>query len=190
MLYSPMSILMGTVIMLIILDRDGVINKESIAFIKSPAEWIPIPGSLAAIAKLNAAGHTVVVATNQSGVARGLYSLDMLDKIHQKMQNELAKEGGHIDAIFFCPHGPDDNCDCRKPKSGLFKQIAERYPIDFKNAIAVGDSLRDIQAAQAANCKAVLVETGNGKQTLLENPNLRKMIDIYANLAGFVKKII
>lgn len=176
--------------MLVILDRDGVINKESTEFIKSPEEWIPIPGSLAAIAKLNAARHTVVVATNQSGIARGLYSLEMLNKIHQKMQNELAKVGGHIDAIFFCPHGPDDNCECRKPKPGLFKQIAEHYQTNFQDAIAVGDSLRDMQAAQAVNCWVVLVETGNGKQTLLENPNLSQAIPVYADLAAFTRKMI
>jgi len=111
---------------LVILDRDGVINRESDAYIKSPEEWIPLPGSLEAIARLNRAGFTVVVASNQSGVGRGLFDLNALDAIHSRMQAELAKVGGKIDTIFYCPHKPEDNCDCRKPKAGLFTQIAER----------------------------------------------------------------
>lgn len=175
--------------MLIILDRDGVINQDSPDFIKSPEEWLPIPGSLEAIAKLTRAGHTVVVATNQSGIARGLYSLEMLDKIHQKMQNELAKVGGQIDAIYFCPHGPDDACVCRKPKPGLFLEIANDYRTNFSDAVAVGDSWRDLQAAQTAGCKAVLVKTGNGKKTLLEYSELNNTIPIYDDLAHFVNQL-
>src|SRR5579859_2223636 len=117
---------------LAILDRDGVINKESDAYIKSPEEWIPIPGSLDAIARLTKAGYTVVVASNQSGVGRGLFDLKTLDAIHARMQAEIAKAGGRLDGIFYCPHKPEDGCDCRKPKTGLFKQITERYHADLK----------------------------------------------------------
>lgn len=173
--------------MLIILDRDGVINEDSVEFIKSPAEWVAIPGSLEAIAKLNAANLKVVVATNQSGVARGYYSLATLEKIHQKMIAELAAVGGHFDGIFFCPHGPNDGCECRKPKPGLFLQIAEQFPTSFQNALAVGDSLRDIQAAQAVHCKAVLVKTGKG---IIEQNKVSPDILVFANLAAVVDAIL
>lgn len=174
--------------MLIILDRDGVINEDSPDFIKSPDEWIAIPGSLAAIAKLNKAGHTVVIATNQSGVARGYFDLAMLEKIHAKMQTALAVMGGHIDAIFFCPHGPADNCDCRKPKPGLYQQIAEKFNTDFSDALSIGDSARDVEAAQAAHCKAVLVKTGKGEA---EQEKLKqKDILIFNDLASVVDEIL
>jgi D-glycero-D-manno-heptose 1,7-bisphosphate phosphatase len=175
--------------LLIILDRDGVINEDSIEYIKSPEEWRAIPGSLEAIAKLNRAGHQVVVATNQSGVAREYFSLETLQAIHQKMRTELAAVGGHIDAIFFCPHQPDDNCDCRKPKPGLFKQIGKAYNTNFNNAISVGDSFRDIQAAQAVGCKAVLVETGKGLGELEKHPELNS-VPVFENLAQAVEFIL
>lgn len=171
--------------MLVILDRDGVINEDSAEYIKSPAEWHAIPGSLEAIAKLNNAGHVVVIATNQSGVARGYFTLQTLEAIHKKMQNELAKVGGHIDAIFICPHGPSDNCDCRKPKPGLFWQIAKQFNTDFKNSVTIGDSLRDIQAAQAVGCKAILVQTDKGASELANKPEL-KSVSCYKNLAEVV----
>jgi D-glycero-D-manno-heptose 1,7-bisphosphate phosphatase len=151
---------------LIILDRDGVINHESPDFIKSPEEWRPIAGSLEAIARLNAAGFRVVIASNQSGIARGLYDLDTLHAIHREMHAQLAPLGGRIDAVFFCPHGPQDNCGCRKPKPGLFEQIANCLRVDLNTAVAVGDSARDIQAALAAGAKPVLVRTGRGEATL------------------------
>jgi D-glycero-D-manno-heptose 1,7-bisphosphate phosphatase len=152
---------------LIILDRDGVINQDSPDYIKSPDEWIPIPGSLEAIAALNRAGFKVAVATNQSGIGRGLYTLEMLEKIHQKMHEQLALVEGHIDAIFFCPHVPTENCLCRKPKPGLFQQIFDHFHfIGSSEAIlAIGDSLRDLEAAQAAGCSPILVLTGNGEKT-------------------------
>lgn len=171
--------------MLIILDRDGVINEDSAEYIKSPDEWHAIPGSLAAIAKLNHAGHTVVIATNQSGIARGYFDLATLQKIHDKLQNELAKVGGHIDGIFYCPHGPDDHCECRKPLPGLFQQIQQQFKTDFSNAIAIGDSYRDIQAAQAVNCKAILVKTGKGKIELIKYPEL-KQVPVFTDLADAV----
>lgn len=174
--------------MLIILDRDGVINEDSDEYIKSPQEWLPIAGSLVAIVQLNRAGHTVVVATNQSGVGRGYYSLETLNNIHQKMRDELAKLGGHIDAIFFCPHTPEENCDCRKPKPGLFQQIGKKYNTDFKDALAIGDSRRDILAAQAVGCKSVLVKTGKGKRELEKYPDLNNL-EVYENLTEVVASI-
>lgn len=150
---------------LIILDRDGVINQDSDAFVKSPDEWIALPGSLQAIARLTQAGWKVVVATNQSGLARGLFDMDTLNAIHAKMRRELAAVGGSIDAVFLCPHGPDDNCVCRKPLPGMFEQIGARYDADLNDVPAVGDSLRDLQASSAAGCAPWLVLTGNGAKT-------------------------
>jgi len=150
---------------LIILDRDGVINQDSDAFVKNPDEWIALPGSLAAIARLSQAGYTVVVASNQSGVARGLFDMATLNAIHAKLHRELAQAGGAIDAIFLCPHGPGDGCACRKPLPGMYHDIARRYDADLAGAPAVGDSLRDLQAAAAAGCAPWLVLTGNGAKT-------------------------
>ncbi len=150
---------------LAILDRDGVINQDSAAFIKSPDEWIALPGSVEAIARLSRANWRVVIASNQSGVARGLFSMDTLNAIHAKLRREVAHAGGNVDAIFVCPHGPDDNCACRKPKPGMFLDIARRYDVDLKQVPAVGDSLRDLQAAAEAGCSPWLVLTGNGQKT-------------------------
>ena len=151
---------------LIILYRDGVINHDSDAFIKSPDEWIPIKGSLEAIARLNQAGYRVVVATNQSGVARGLFDIQTLNAIHQKMHNAAQQAGADIDAVFFCPHSADDNCDCRKPKPGMFHEIARRFNISLRGGVAtVGDSLRDLQAGYVAGCAPYLVLTGKGEKT-------------------------
>lgn len=151
---------------LAILDRDGVINEDSDAYIKTPAEWHAVPGSLDAIARLSRAGWRVVVATNQSGLARGMFSMDTLNAIHAKMRRELAQAGGHIDALFICTHGPDDGCRCRKPAPGLFEDIASRYDVNLHNVPAVGDSLRDLQAASAMGCRPWLVRTGKGLRTL------------------------
>jgi len=150
---------------LIILDRDGVINQDSDAFVKTPDEWIALPGSLAAIARLSQAGYTVVVASNQSGLARGLFDMATLNAIHAKLHRELAQAGGVIDAIFLCPHGPDDGCACRKPLPGMYHDIASRYDANLAGVPAVGDSLRDLQAATAAGCAPWLVLTGNGAKT-------------------------
>lgn len=152
--------------MFAILDRDGVINRDCDNFIKSPDEWNALPGSLEAIAKLNQAGWKVVIATNQSGLGRGLFSMQDLNAIHNKMRTELAAVGGHIDAIFICPHHPDDHCLCRKPLPGLFDDIQSRFEIDLSKAVSVGDSLRDLHAANTAGCKTWLVLTGNGQRTL------------------------
>lgn len=156
----------------IILDRDGVINHDSEHYIKSPDEWKAIPGSLEAIAHLNRAGYRVLIVTNQSGIARGFYDIETLDKIHEKLQQELAAVGGHIEEIFFCPHHPLDNCHCRKPKPGMLHRIKEKYDIDLANTYFIGDSLVDMQIAAAMGCLPLLVLTGNGKKTLAENPEL------------------
>ena len=145
---------------LVILDRDGTINEDRDDFVKSAEEWVPLPGALEAIARLNHAGWHTVIATNQSGLARGLFRMAGLNGIHARMNRELAALGGRIDAIFFCPHGPDDGCDCRKPLPGLFTRIAERYGIELQKIPAVGDSLRDLQASAAAGALPHLVRTG------------------------------
>jgi D-glycero-D-manno-heptose 1,7-bisphosphate phosphatase len=147
---------------LVILDRDGVINEDSDAYIKSPDEWIPIPGSLEAIARLHRAGWHVVVVTNQSGIARNLFDTDSLVRIHDKMRRCVADAGGLIDAIFFCPHDPHDNCNCRKPKPGLFLDLARRLRISLNGVPAIGDSLHDLHAARAAGAHPILVRTGKG----------------------------
>ena len=175
--------------MLIILDRDGVINQESCQYIKTPEEWIALPRSLEAIAKLNQAGHQAVVATNQSGIARGLFTYETLEKIHDKMKKELAKVGGHLDGIFYCPHHPDDLCECRKPKQGLLFQIAKQFNVDLQqNAVLIGDALRDIQAAEAANCPAILLKTGMGYQTIKNNPELH--VPIFSDLFSAVSTLV
>ena len=150
---------------MIILDRDGVINHDSPAFIKSPAEWIPIPGSLEAIARLNQANYRVVVASNQSGIARELFDMQTLNAIHHKMHTCAQQVGASIDAIFFCPHAAINNCDCRKPKPGMFEEIAKRFKISLKGVPTVGDSLRDLQAGFISGCTPYLVLTGKGEKT-------------------------
>jgi len=171
---------------LIILDRDGVINFDSTQYIKSPAEWLPIPGSLEAIAKLCQAGWLVTVATNQSGIARGLYTHEILAAIHAKMQTLVMGAGGKIDTIFYCPHHPDENCDCRKPRPGLLKQIAEHYDIELTNIPFVGDKLSDVEAGVAVGCKPLLVETGLEKL----REDLISSIAVYPNLASLVTSLL
>lgn len=175
---------------LIILDRDGVINEDSPDYIKSPEEWIPIPGSLEAIAQLTQSGFTVVVATNQSGIARGYYDEETLRLIHLKMQGLLKNLGSKIDHAFYCPHAPEDACECRKPKPGLLYQVAEWYGQDLNQVPYVGDSLRDIQAGLSAGCKPILVKTGNGTKTLNKNPEIFKDISVFEDLMAFAKDII
>lgn len=170
---------------LVILDRDGVINFDSAQFIKSPAEWKPIPGSLEGIARLNQAGYRVVVATNQSGVGRGLFDMDTLNTIHEKMHKTLFNAGGRVDAIFYCPHAADSACDCRKPKAGMFKRIAETFNVNLKGVPAVGDSLRDLQAGAMVGCQPILVHTGKGEKTRAEG-NLPEGTREFADLASVV----
>ena len=174
---------------LVIMDRDGVINRESAAYIKSPEEWIPLPGSLEAIARLNKAGFVTVVASNQSGVGRGLFDLKTLEAIHARMQAALAAVGGHLDGIFFCPHRPEDDCDCRKPKPGLFRQIAERFHVDLDGVPFIGDSPRDIAVARAVGARPILVKTGDGERTLRQMPDTAG-VEVYADLAEAASKLI
>ena len=147
---------------LVVLDRDGTINEDSDEYIKSEAEWKPLPGALEAIAKLNHAGWHVVVASNQSGLGRGLFDVAALNAMHAKMHKLLAAAGGRVEAIFYCPHAPDQTCNCRKPLPGLFEQIGERYGISLKGVPAVGDSARDIMSGAAVGCEPHLVLTGKG----------------------------
>ncbi|MCB1827654.1 MAG: D-glycero-beta-D-manno-heptose 1,7-bisphosphate 7-phosphatase [Coxiellaceae bacterium] len=176
--------------MLIIMDRDGVINQDSPDYIKSSKEWQPIPHSLNAITRLNHAGHQVVVATNQSGVGRGYYSLETLKSIHQKMHDELSAVGGHLDGVYFCPHAPDEGCECRKPKPGMLLQIAKDFNADLKRAYFIGDSIRDMQAAQSVGALPILVRTGNGEKTEREHQSDLRHIPIYADLSEVVGAII
>jgi D-glycero-D-manno-heptose 1,7-bisphosphate phosphatase len=145
---------------LVILDRDGTINVDSDEFIKSPDEWQPLPGALEAIARLNHAGWHIAVASNQSGLGRGLFDVASLNAIHQKMHKAVASMGGRIDAVFYCPHTPDEGCQCRKPLPGLFEQIGERFGVDLKATPVVGDTPRDLQAGVAVGCQPHLVLTG------------------------------
>ncbi|MBX3607255.1 MAG: D-glycero-beta-D-manno-heptose 1,7-bisphosphate 7-phosphatase [Piscinibacter sp.] len=151
---------MHTAMKLVILDRDGTINEDRDDYVKGPDEWVPIPGALEAIARLNHAGWHTVVASNQSGIGRGLFDMATLNAMHLKMHQLLAKQGGRIDAVFFCPHTPEDGCDCRKPLPGLFRQIGERYGVDLSQVPVVGDVLRDLQAGSAVGCMPHLVRTG------------------------------
>lgn len=167
---------------LIILDRDGVINVDSADFIKTVDEWQPLPGSLNAIKKMNDAGLFIAIATNQSGIARGLFSEDTLHAMHEKMMSLLKDIGGKIDFITYCPHGPDDNCDCRKPKPGMMHECLAHFDVPAEEAIVVGDSLRDLQAAAAADIDSVLVKTGKGEKTLADNTIANP---VYTTLLGF-----
>jgi D-glycero-D-manno-heptose 1,7-bisphosphate phosphatase len=174
---------------LVILDRDGVINFDSVQFIKSAAEWKPIPGSLEAIAKLNQAGYRVVVATNQSGIGRGLFDMDALNAIHGKMHRAAQAVGARIDAVFYCPHTADSDCNCRKPKPGMFERIASCYNIDLAGTPSIGDSLRDLQAAVAVGGKPLLVLTGKGERTRAED-HLPEGTLVFPDLAAAVDHLL
>jgi D-glycero-D-manno-heptose 1,7-bisphosphate phosphatase len=174
---------------LVILDRDGVINQDSDQFIKNTTEWKPIPGSLDAIAKLNHAGYRVVVASNQSGIGRGLLDMGALNAINERMYRSLAQVGGRIDALFYCPHAAEANCDCRKPKPGMFLDIAQRFNVDLAGVPSIGDSLRDLQAASSAGAKPVLVLTGKGSKTETAG-GLPDGTPVFADLAAAVRNIV
>ena len=167
---------------IIVLDRDGVINYDSEQFIKSPDEWRPIPGSLEAISRLNHAGFRVVVATNQSGLGRGLFDMATLIAIHEKMHKALSQVGGRIDALFYCPHTADSACDCRKPKPGMLTEIGQRFGIDLTGVPCVGDSVRDLQCAAAVEAQPILVLSGKGEKTLREG-NFPQNTVIFPDLA-------
>ena len=179
---------------LVILDRDGTINEDRDDYVKSVDEFVPIPGALEAIARLNHAGWHTVVATNQSGLARGLFDMATLNAIHGRMNRLLAELGGRIDAVFFCPHGPADRCTCRKPLPGLFTTIGERYGVSLRETYAVGDSLRDVQAGAAVGCAPHLVRTGKGAR--LDAAALRVLVEavphavIHDDLAAFAHQLI
>jgi len=174
---------------LIILDRDGVINADSDAYVKHPDEWHALPGSLEAIAQLQRAGWKVAVASNQSGLARGYFDVAALNAMHQKCLTQLRALGGNIDAFFVCPHGPDDNCNCRKPSPGMFYDIGRRFDVSLKGVPAVGDSLRDLQASAAAGCTPWLVQTGNGPKTR-QSPELPANTHFADDLADVANQLL
>ena len=174
---------------LIILDQTGVINQSSDTFIKSPDEWIPIPGSLEAIARLTHSGYRVIIATNQSGIGRGLPDMATYNAINDKMYKAVNQAGGRIDAIFFCPHSSTDKCSCRKPATGLFDEIMQRYGVNLTNVPAIGDSLRDLQAAVAAGAIPILVLTGKGQTTRTEK-EMPAHTQIFENLAMAVDALV
>jgi D-glycero-D-manno-heptose 1,7-bisphosphate phosphatase len=174
---------------LVILDRDGVINHDSEHYIRSSADWHPIEGSLAAIARLNQAGYRVVVATNQSGIARGLFTLEDMLHVHEKMNQELVLVGGQIDAVFFCPHGPEEGCPCRKPRPGLLLDIADRLGVSLEGVPVVGDALRDLQAARAVGARPILVRTGKGRETERGGEGLEG-VEIFDDLDAFSQHLL
>jgi len=171
---------------LVILDRDGVINRDSPEFVKSPDEWLPLPGSIEAIARLSEANFAVAVASNQSGLARGIFGRDALDAMHQKLGALVEAAGGKVDLIVVCPHGPDDGCECRKPRPGLLFQVARHFDTELFGVPAIGDSLRDLQAAVAAGCRPMLVRTGNGRKTERQLPAALRSVETFDDLAAAV----
>ncbi|MBY0266547.1 MAG: D-glycero-beta-D-manno-heptose 1,7-bisphosphate 7-phosphatase [Burkholderiales bacterium] len=173
----------------VILDRDGVINQDSAAYIKSPEEWKPIPGSLEAIALLNQAGYRVVVASNQSGIGRGLFDMATLNAIHDKMHQALGQVGGRIDGIFYCPHTQDADCSCRKPRPGLLEEISRRLGVELAGVPMIGDSLRDLQAGAAVGAQPILVLTGKGKKTRKDG-GLPEQTLIHNDLAEAVQALL
>ena len=173
---------------LVILDRDGVINYDSEHFIKSPAEWKALPGSLEAIAKLTQAGYRVVVATNQSGIGRGLFDMDTLNAIHNKMHRAIQTVGGRIDAVFYCPHSADSNCNCRKPRPGMLVRIGGCFNTGLVGVPAIGDSLRDLDAAAAVGALPILVLTGKGEKTKAEK--MPEGTLVFADLAAAVEHLL
>lgn len=174
---------------LVILDRDGVINVDSPHYIKSPNEWVPIPGSLEAIALLNQNGYRVAVATNQSGISRGIYDMATLNAIHDKMYRALGQLGARVDALFYCPHANEDNCVCRKPRSGMVEEISRRFNTDLKGVPCVGDSLRDLTPGAKFGTQSILVLTGKGETTLADG-GLPEDTWVCADLAEAVRRII
>jgi D-glycero-D-manno-heptose 1,7-bisphosphate phosphatase len=175
---------------LVILDRDGVINHDSPAFIKSPDEWLPIDGSLAAIGALSAAGFDVAVASNQSGVGRKLLDKPTLEAIHSKMLSLVREAGGDISQVIYCQHHPDDDCDCRKPKPGMLKELSRRYGVPMTNVPVIGDSVRDIDAAIAVGARPIVVRTGNGMKTEEALKARGDNVEVYADLADAVVSLI
>jgi D-glycero-D-manno-heptose 1,7-bisphosphate phosphatase len=174
---------------LVILDRDGVINHDSDQYIKSPAEWRPIPGSIEAIARLHQGGWRIAVATNQSGIGRGLFDMATLNAINDKMMELVFRQGGRIDALFFCPHTAAEDCGCRKPRTGMLEEIAARFHTELKGVPAVGDSLKDLQAAESVGAQPILVLTGKGRATQ-EAGGLPKKTLVFADLAEASRHLV
>ncbi|RZU02083.1 D-glycero-beta-D-manno-heptose 1,7-bisphosphate 7-phosphatase [Rivibacter subsaxonicus] len=181
---------------LVILDRDGTINADRDDYVKSPDEWVALPGAIEAIARLNHAGWHTVVATNQSGLGRGLFDMATLNAMHVKLNQELAAAGGRIDAVFFCPHAPAEHCQCRKPLPGLYEQIGERFGVELSDVLAVGDSLRDLQAAAAAGCQTHLVRTGKSDPARLNEAAALQLAarvpgtEVHSDLAAFAEFVV
>ena len=174
---------------LVILDRDGVINHDSDQYIKSPAEWRPIAGSIEAIARLHQAGFRIAVATNQSGIGRGLFDMATLNAINDKMMELVFRQGGRIDALFFCPHTAAEACGCRKPRTGMLEEIAARFHTELKGTPLVGDSLKDLQAAEAVGAQPLLVLTGKGQRTKADGGMPRKTL-VFDDLGEACRHIV
>ncbi len=175
---------------LVILDRDGVINRDSKDFVKNADEWLPLPGSIDAIAALSAAGYKIAIASNQSGLARGLFDNQALQSMHAKFRTLVEEAGGKVDYIVICPHGPDDGCDCRKPEPGLYRQIAEHFDTSLDGVPIVGDSIRDLEAAVAAGAKPILVRTGNGVSTETRLHGKLEAVPVFDDLAAFARSLV
>ncbi len=169
---------------LIILDRDGVINQDSVDYIKSLEEWVPIPGSLDAMARLYHGGYRIAIASNQSGLGRGLFTIDDLNAIHRKLARELGSQGAQVEAIFFCPHAPEAKCACRKPSPGLLHEIGSRLQVDLVGVPCIGDSWRDLASALAVGASPILVRTGNGQKTCANHPGELGDIPVFDDLAA------
>ncbi len=175
---------------LVVLDRDGVINRDSPEFVKSPDEWLPIDGSIDAITRLSRAGFTVVISSNQSGVARGLFAYADLEAMHAKMQRLVSDAGGRISAIFICPHGPDDGCACRKPAPGMLRKASKYFRAGISDVPVIGDSLRDLEAAAAVSARPILVRTGNGRKTLAKLAGDLRSVAVFDDLAAAATALI
>lgn len=175
---------------LIILDRDGVINIDSDEYIKTADEWEPIPGSLQAMGRLSQAGYTLAILTNQSGIARGMFDLETLHAMHKKMNDSLEQYGGQVSAVFFCPHGPNDECECRKPKVGMYHDLASRFQCELNEVPSIGDSLRDVQAARKAGASPILVRTGKGEKTLAAGSEELQGVPVFNDLAEVADVIL
>ncbi len=175
---------------LVILDRDGVINRDSDEFVKSADEWVPLPGSIETIASLSSAGYTIAVASNQSGLARGLFDEDAMAAMHDKLRNLVAAAGGRVDHIVVCPHSSDDNCNCRKPKPGMYLQIAAHFGVSLQGVPVIGDSLRDLEAATATGAQPMLVRTGNGTTTEELLTDELALVPVFDDLAAAALHIL
>ena len=175
---------------LVILGRDGVLNGYREDHVKAPEEWTPVPGALEAVARLNHAGWHTVVATNQAGIGRGMIDMASVNAVHAHMNRQLMALGGRIDAVFFCPHTPEEQCDCRKPLPGMMLDIGRRYGSDLSAVPVVGDTLRDLQAAAAAGCPPHLVLTG--RAAALDEAALARFVEqvpaarVHRDLPAFV----